>query len=67
MATKLDKALRREVDIKGVAYMITMAPEGLKIVEKGRRKGMELSWEQIMRGDAAGPADPRESVELTME
>jgi len=67
MATKLDRALKREVDVDGVAYMVTMAPDGVKIVEKGRRKGTELTWPQLIRGDVTLTQDLKDSVELTME
>jgi len=53
MATKLDKQLKRELDIDGKAYMLTIGPDGLKLVEKGRRNGLELSWKNIVSGDAA--------------
>ena len=53
MATKLDKALKREVDIAGEPYMLTIAPEGLKLVPKGRRKGYELAWKDLVSGQAA--------------
>jgi len=53
MATKLDKALRREVGIDGEAYMLTLSPEGLKLVRKGKRKGLELTWKALVSGDAA--------------
>jgi hypothetical protein len=53
MATKLDKPLRREVAIEGEAYMLTISPEGLKLVPKGRRKGLELAWKALVSGDAA--------------
>ena len=36
MATKLEKPLRREVAIDGQAYMLTISPEGLKLVPKGK-------------------------------
>jgi hypothetical protein len=67
MATKLDKALKREIDVNGVAFMVTLAPDGLKIVEKGKRKGTELTWEQIIRGDVTMTQDLKDSIELTME
>ena len=53
MATKLEKPLRREVDIDGQPYMVTLAPEGLKIVPKGKRKGLELAWKALVSGEAA--------------
>ena len=63
MATKLDKALRRELEIDGTAYMITMAPEGLKITEKGHRKGIELTWKDLLSGQAALAASLNASIE----
>ena len=53
MATRLDKALKREIDIDGTAYMLTIDPEGFKLVLKGHRKGHELRWKDIASGDAA--------------
>ena len=51
--TPLDKPLRRELDIEGAAYTLTVDPDGLKIVEKGRRKGLALAWRDLVNGDAA--------------
>src|SRR5205823_2682789 len=53
VATKLNKALRREISIAGKPFVVTLSPEGLKVVGKGRRKGLELSWEDLTSGDAA--------------
>jgi len=53
MATKLDKQLKREIDVEGKAYMLTLSPEGLKVTEKGKRKGHEVSWKDIVNGNGA--------------
>lgn len=53
MATKLEKDLKREIAIEGKPYMLTITPAGLKLVPKGRRKGLELSWQALVSGDAA--------------
>jgi len=53
MATKLEKPLRREVAIDGQAYMVTLSPEGIKLVPKGKRKGLELAWKALVSGEAA--------------
>jgi hypothetical protein len=53
MATKLDKPLKREVLIEGKPYMLTISPQGLKLVPKGRRKGLEIAWKEIVSGEAA--------------
>jgi hypothetical protein len=51
--TPLDKPLRRELEVQGRAYTLTLDPQGLKLVEKGRRKGIELAWTDLVNGDAA--------------
>ena len=51
--TKLDKPMRRELQVGDQLYTLTLAPEGLKLVEKGRRKGIELAWSALVNGDAA--------------
>ena len=53
MATKLEKPLKREVLIDGNPYMLTISPEGLKLVPKGKRNGLELAWPALVSGDAA--------------
>ncbi len=53
MTTKLDKPLRREIEIDDRAYTLTVDAEGLKLVEKGHRKGHALRWLDIVSGDAA--------------
>jgi hypothetical protein len=53
MATKLDKHLKREIDVEGQPFMLTISPEGLKLVPKGKRNGVELAWKALISGDAA--------------
>ena len=50
--TKLDKPLRREVTVNEQAYTLTIDGSGLKLVEKGHRKGIEMQWKEIVSGDA---------------
>lgn len=53
MATKLDKTLKREISVDGKPYVVSLSRQGLKLVGKGRRKGLELSWQDLTSGDAA--------------
>ena len=53
MATRLEKALKREIEIDGKPFVVTIDPEGLKLTEKGRRKGHELRWKDLVSGEAA--------------
>jgi hypothetical protein len=50
---RLDKSLKRELDIGGETYVLTIDPAGLKLTVKGRRKGQELAWKDLVSGDAA--------------
>ena len=43
MTTKLDKQLKREIRIKGKAYVLTITPEGFKLVPKKRFNGASKS------------------------
>jgi hypothetical protein len=53
MATKLDRPLKREIQIEGQPYMLTISPEGFKLVPKGKRKGQEIAWRDLVGGEAA--------------
>lgn len=53
MATKLEKPLKREIDVDGEVYVLTVSPEGFKLVRKGKRKGQELAWKDLVSGQAA--------------
>ena len=53
MTTKLQQAFKRELDLNGEKYTLTVTPDGFKLVVKGKRKGVELSWASIIGGDAA--------------
>jgi hypothetical protein len=63
MATRLRRPLKRELEIGGTLYTLTLTPEGLKLAEKGRRKGQELRWQDLVAGDAALAAALTASLE----
>jgi hypothetical protein len=60
--TPLDKPLKREVVIGKQAYTLTIDPDGLKLVEKGKRNGIELAWKDLVSGDAGLAAALQASV-----
>jgi hypothetical protein len=51
--TPLDKPLRRALEIGDRSYTLLVDASGLKLTEKGRRKGIELKWTDLVSGDAA--------------
>jgi hypothetical protein len=53
MTTKLDGSLKREIEVGGEPYTLTLSPAGFTLSRKGRRKGFELTWAAIVSGDAA--------------
>jgi hypothetical protein len=55
MATKLSKQLKREIEVDGRPYMVTLSPEGVKLTEKGKRLGREHSWKELIGNGAAAP------------
>jgi hypothetical protein len=67
MTTPLDKPLKREIDIGGAKYTLTLTPEGLKLVPKGGRKGVEMSWQAVVGGDAALAAALNASLQQKKE
>jgi hypothetical protein len=53
VTTKLEADLKREVLIGQQAYTLTISPKGFVLVIKGRRRGLEISWADLVSGDAA--------------
>jgi len=52
MTTALDRPIKRELELDGTRYTLTISPEGIKVTEKGKRKGQEITWRDIISGDA---------------
>ncbi len=67
MATKLDKVLKREIELDGNSYIASISPEGVKVTKKGFRKGNEITWRQIIGGEASLNADLSASVDLAAD
>jgi hypothetical protein len=65
MATRLEKPLRRELELDGELYTLTITPDGLKLVAKGKRKGHELAWRELISGGAALATALNASLEQT--
>jgi hypothetical protein len=63
VTTKLNGPLRREIEVDGKAHTLTIDGAGMKITEKGHRKGLELSWKALLNGDAAVAAELRASLQ----
>ena len=65
MATKLDKVLKREIELDGQSYIAAISPDGIKVTKKGFRKGNEITWRSIVSGDANLNEDLSASVDAT--
>jgi hypothetical protein len=53
MTTKLERPLKREILIDDKPFTLTIDASGLKLVEKGRRNGQELTWKQVLGPDSS--------------
>jgi len=53
MTTRLERELKREIVVKHEPYTVTLSPQGLKVTRKGKRKGLELAWADLLSGEAA--------------
>jgi hypothetical protein len=63
MATKLDKTIKRELELDGKLYTVAISPEGIKVTPKGARKGQEISWTAIISGETELRRDLNASVD----
>jgi hypothetical protein len=53
LTTKLEGPLKRELLIDGQHYTLTVSPAGVLLAPKGRRKGLQLAWVDLVSGEAA--------------
>jgi hypothetical protein len=51
--TPLHSTLKRALKIDGRDYVLTLNETTLKLTLKGKRNGVELSWAQLVNGEAA--------------
>ena len=65
MTAKLDKTIKRELELDGKLYTVAIAPDGIKVTEKGRRNGQEMSWRTLISGDASLTQDLKLSVDAS--
>jgi len=65
VTTRLEKPIKREIEVDGRPYTVTISPDGVKVVEKGKRNGQELAWRDIVTGDARLAQDLKISLDAT--
>ena len=64
MATRLDKTIKRELELDGKLYTVSLSPQGIKVVPKGGRKGHEISWAALVSGDVELRRDLNLSLDM---
>jgi hypothetical protein len=45
--------MKRELELDGKLYTVTLSPETVKITPKGARTGQEISWRDLLSGATA--------------
>jgi hypothetical protein len=58
--------VRLDIRIHGKAYVLTVTPEGFKLVLKGRRKGIEMPWSAFVSDDVALYSELQASIRKTL-
>ena len=53
MTTQLSGVLKRELAINSELYTLSLSEEGFTLTLKGRRKGLDIRWADLVGGDAA--------------
>ena len=51
--TKLEGVLKRELMIGRSTYTLALSPDGFVLALKGRRKGLDIKWADLVNGEAA--------------
>ena len=64
MSTKLEKTIRREIEIDGEPYTISISPEGFRLTKKRFRSGVALSWKTVWLRHAENSTDQGDSSDL---
>jgi len=57
MSTKLEKTIRREIEIDGEPFTISISPEGFRLTKKRFRSGVALSWKTLWLKHAGDAED----------
>ena len=62
MVTKIEKPIRREIEIDGEPFTVVISADGLRLTRKRFRSGLALSWKALWRstGHDAAPTSQRE-------
>jgi len=54
VTTALDKELKRQITVDGMAYTVALNADGFRLTGKGKRKPeIELLWRDLLSGDTA--------------
>jgi hypothetical protein len=61
MPTALHKTIRREIEIDGERFTVTISPEGLRLTKRRFRNGVALSWKSMWLKRAIGARRPADS------
>lgn len=66
MVTKLEKPIRREIEIDGEPFTVIISADGLRLTRKRFRSGLALSWKALWRGAARdAPASAQRDTDRT--
>jgi len=53
MITPLTGTLKRSIQVDGAEYTALLSPTGIKLTPKGKRKGVEFTWSELLGREGA--------------
>jgi hypothetical protein len=62
MATPLQKSITRELQYDATTYKVVVSPDGVRVTRKGTRRGVELSWDDILAFDGGSKVAESQSA-----
>jgi hypothetical protein len=67
MTTPLLKPLRREIEIEGKRYTLTIHPTGLSLAEKRSRRARVITWASLIGGATESTDSAATATETDIE
>lgn len=59
MTTKIERPIRREIEIDGEPYTVVITPQGVRLTRKRYRSGKVVSWKSILESRPTSSLDRR--------
>lgn len=59
MTTKIERPIRREIEIDGEPYTVVITPQGVRLTRKRFRSGKVVAWKTILESRPSSSPERR--------